>query len=474
LSALSKFPRFGVAFAAFALAWAGPFAATAGAATKAPNLIVILTDDQGYGDTGFNGCKDIPTPNLDRLAAGGAVCTSGYVTFTVCSPSRAGLITGRYPQRFGYERNPAWQPRNPVSGLAVQETTLASALRPYGYQSAIIGKWHLGAHENFHPLKRGFDEFYGHLGGGHFYFPEDLTIRNELDCKTEFETYRAWINRGFEPVRTERYLTEEFTREALDFVRRQKANPFFLYLAYNAPHGPLQAPAEEIAKFSHIKNETRRTYAAMLSVVDRGVGQLLDLLDELKLADDTLVFFMSDNGGPTQDNGSANGVLRGGKSAPYEGGFRVPFAVRWPGRIPAGLTYLQPVSSLDVFATIAAANQIPPEPGRPLDGVNLVPYLRGEQTGTPHARIYLRMFDRGVHAMREGPYKIIQPQNAGAPALYNLEQDIGEKTNLADREPERFAALQTAYEAWNAQLIEPVFPGLQMPKRTKPETAPAP
>ena len=436
---------------------------------KAPNLIVIMTDDQGYGDTGFNGCKDIPTPNLDRIAAGGVVCTSGYVTFSVCSPSRAGFISGRYPQRFGYERNPAWEPRNPLSGLAVQETTLAAALRPYGYKSGIIGKWHLGAHENFHPLNRGFDEFYGHLGGGKHYFPEDLTIKNTLDCKNEYATYRSWITRGFEPVRTERYLTEEFTREALDFVRRQKDNPFFLYLAYNAPHGPLQAPAEEITKFSHIKNEKRRTYAAMLTVVDRGVGQILDLLDELKLAEDTIIFFLSDNGGP-YTNGSNNSPLRGGKSDLTEGGFRVPFAVRWPGKIPSGLTYNQTVSSLDIFATVAAANNIPANPERPLDGVDLVPYLRGEKTGAPHEHIYLRMFDYGAFALREGDYKIMKGKKSEKISLYNLSKDVSERSDISVEESKVFTRMQESYEAWNAQLIEPVFPGLNVQKGKKDET----
>lgn len=289
-------------------------------ARAAPNIIVIMTDDQGYADVGFNGCKDIPTPNMDRIATGGVVFTAGYAPFTVCAPSRAGFLTGRYPQRFGFERNTAWQPGNPTTGLAAQETTLAAALRPAGYKSGAIGKWHLGAHENFHPLNRGFDEFYGHLGGGHCYFPEELTIQHTKEARNEPDSYRTWISRGFEPVRTERYLTEEFTREALDFVRRQKDNPFFLYLAYNAPHAPLQAPAEEIAKFAHIKNEKRRTYAAMVSVVDRGVGQLLDLLDELKLTDNTLVVFTVDNGGSVGAIAANNGKLRGEKGSPFEGG----------------------------------------------------------------------------------------------------------------------------------------------------------
>lgn len=436
---------------------------------KAPNLIVIMTDDQGFGDTGFNGCKDIPTPNMDRLAASGAVCTNAYTAFSVCAPSRAGFLTGRYPQRFGFERNTAWQPTVPTTGINPAEKTLADALRPYGYHSGIIGKWHLGANDNFHPLNRGFDEFYGHLGGGHRYLPEELTIKNTLDCHNEPDSYRSWILRGFEPVRTERYLTEEFTREALDFVRRQKENPFFLFLSYNAPHAPLQAPAEEVAKFAHIKNEKRRTYAAMLTVVDRGIGQVLDLLDELKLADDTIVFFLSDNGGPMSANGSSNGVLRGSKGDVFDGGFHVPFAVRWPGKIPARSTYTQPVSSLDIFATLAAANHIPASTERPLDGVDLIPYLRGEKTDAPHERIYLRMFDAGAFAMREGDFKIVQPKKAASPALYNLAKDISERTDISEGNAERFSKMQREYQEWNAQLIDPAFPGLDMREWQKPQ-----
>jgi arylsulfatase A-like enzyme len=455
---MSRFPRLALLAVALATTCAGPlFAAPA---KPAPNLVVIMTDDQGYADAGFNGGTEIPTPNLDRIAAGGVRFTNAYVTYAVCSPSRAGFMTGRYPQRFGYERNVAFRPHDPAAGLSLRETTLAEALRPAGYTSAAIGKWHLGSHDNFHPLNRGFDEFFGHLGGGLNYFPEKLTIRDYREAKNESESYRTWIVRNREPVQTTRYLTEEFTHEALDFVRRQKNNRFFLYLAYNAPHTPMQAPEEEIAKFAHIPNEKRRTYAAMLSVVDRGVGQLLDLLDELQIADNTLVFFLSDNGGPTADNGSRNAPLRGAKGSPFEGGFRVPFAARWPGVFPAGATYEKPVSSLDIFATIAAANQLVARTDRPLDGVDLVPFVRDGREGAPHPRIYLRNFDRGAFAIREGDHKLVRTEKDQAPMLFNLGADISERRDLAAAEPERVQTLLGTYETWNAQLIEPAFPGL--------------
>jgi len=433
-----------------------------------PNLIVIMTDDQGYADVGFNGSKEIPTPNIDRIAAGGVVFTDAYVTYTVCSPSRAGFVTGRYPQRFGYERNVAWAPNDPSAGLSVEETTLAAALRPAGYKSAIIGKWHLGSHENFHPLNRGFDEFFGHLGGGLRNFPEDLDIRDYRDARNEPESYRTWVVRNREPVQTTGYLTDEFSREAVDFVRRQRENPFFLFLAYNAPHSPLQATKADYVNFDHIKDEKRRLYAAMVSAVDRGVGQILDTLDELKIAENTLIFFLSDNGG-SNDNASSNHPLRGVKSNPWEGGFRVPFAARWPGILPTGVTYTQPVSSLDIFATIAAANNLIADSDRPLDGVNLVPYVLGQKSEPPHPHIYLRMVDSGDYAMRRGEHKIVKPRKVESPRLFNVRSDISESEDISQANPGLVSELLADYEAWNAQLIEPVIPGLDMREWKKPQ-----
>jgi len=270
------------------------------AVSEKPNLIVIMADDLGYADVGFNGCKDIPTPNIDKIAISGVRCTSGYVTYSVCSPSRAGFITGRYPQRFGYERNAQYKPDDPNMGLPLDEVTIARSLGKVGYTSMVIGKWHLGAHPSLHPLNRGFDEFYGHLGGGHRYMPEDLTLRDSYKAKDEGESYITWILRGHEPVKPRKYLTDEFSDEAVSFVKRHKDENFFLFLSYNAPHTPLQATEKYLSRFPDIKDKKRKTYAAMVSAVDDGVGMLLDKLDELKLTEDTIVFFLSDNGGPEQ------------------------------------------------------------------------------------------------------------------------------------------------------------------------------
>lgn len=435
---------------------------------RPPNLVVILTDDQGYDDVGFQGGKDIPTPHLDSIAAAGVRFTSGYAPYSVCSPSRAGLLTGRYPQRFGHERNPAWQPSNPQTGLPLAETLLPAALGRVGYVSGLVGKWHLGAHPRFHPLERGFTEFFGHLGGGARYFPEELTIQDLTQARDEGESYRLWIRRNHTPVRTTRYLTDEFSDEAVRFVERHQKSPFFLFLAYNAPHAPLQAPEEYLARFTHIKDPKRRTYAAMVSAVDDGVGRVLAKLRELKLEGDTLVFFLSDNGGPLQDNASNNRPLRGNKGSPWEGGIRVPFAAQWPGRIPAGLVYDHPVTSLDIFATITALAQAPLDPARPLDGVNLLPYLTGKKTSAPHAAIYLRMHDRGAFAVRAGDAKLVITGTDAAPQLFDLRRDIAEATDRASTAGDELARLEQLRVEWNAQLVPPAFDGLLSAPRRRP------
>ncbi|HRE05095.1 MAG TPA: sulfatase-like hydrolase/transferase [Opitutaceae bacterium] len=443
-------------------------------ASRAPNLVVIMTDDQGYEDVGFNGSPDLLTPQIDSIARHGVRFTDGYVAYSVCSPSRAAFLTGRYGQRYGYERNPRYQPDNPQSGLARTETTLADALKSVGYRTGVIGKWHLGAHPDLHPLRRGFDEFYGHLGGGHRYLPEELTLENPAEARSEAESYRTWLNRDYTPVRTRDYLTDELSQAAADFIDRHHAAPFFLFLAYNAPHAPLQATARHLERFSHIPNERRRTYAAMLGAVDDGVGRVLAQLRRHGLIDDTLIFFLSDNGGPTADNASSNKPLRGTKGSPWEGGIRVPFAAQWPGHIPAGLVYTQPVISMDIFATMAALVSPTLPPGRPLDGVNLLPFLTGTQTGAPHDAIFLRMFDRGSFAVRSGTYKLVIPAAGATAELYDLGRDVSESRNLAASLPEVVAELDRRRKAWASQLIDPVFEGLVTAPRRTPASPPAP
>jgi RNA polymerase sigma factor (sigma-70 family) len=270
-------------------------------AAQNPNVIVIVADDLGYADVGFNGCKDIPTPNIDRIAKAGVVFSSGHVSFGVCSPSRAGFLTGRYQYRFGYERNPLYVPADSTMGLPLSEETMADVLGRSGYNSMLVGKWHLGAHKSLHPLKRGFNEFFGFLGGGHQYFPDKWTIQNPEDANGEGESYRTKLNRNYTPVEETEYLTDAFSREAVSFVERNKTKPFFLYLAYNAPHNPAQATEKYLNRFENIKNPKRRTYAAMVSAVDDGVGNLLNKLTETGVIDNTIIVFISDNGGTISD-----------------------------------------------------------------------------------------------------------------------------------------------------------------------------
>jgi len=423
------------------------------APTAPPNLIVILTDDQGYHDVGFNGCKDIPTPNLDSIASNGVRFTSGYVSSPLSSPSRAGLLTGRYQEHFGYERDPQWQPNNPNSGLPLTETTLADTLGKVGYETGMIGKWHLGCSPAAHPLKRGFKEFFGFLGAGHRYIPEELTIDETRKAKTEDDSWLLWIMRNNNPVQTTNYLTDEFSEEAVSFIARHQDKPFFLFLAYNAPHDPLEATEKYLSRFPKILSSHRRTYAAMMSAVDDGVGNMLAELRKDGLEERTLVVYLSASGGAMDANSSDNYPLRGSRAYPWEGGWRVPFAMQWPGHLPKGMTYEQPVLSLDIFATIAALANAPVNPECPLDGVNLVPYLTGQKAGAPHDAIYLRMPDRGAVAVRNGEYKLVVPVTDQAAELYNLSTDISECKNLADLKPEVMKDLEKKMAVWNKQMM---------------------
>ena len=424
-----------------------------------PNLLVIMVDDMGYKDVGFNGCEDIPTPNINKIAVNGVQFTSAYTTYAVCSPSRAGFITGRYGQRFGYERNPLYRPNDPNMGLTQDEMTIAESLSEVGYTCGVIGKWHLGANPVHHPLNRGFNEFFGHLGGGHQYFPEELIYNDSYAVSEESKSYRTWIMKNHEHVKTKKYLTDEFSDEALRFVEKYKDEPFFLFLSYNAPHTPMQATEKYLSRFEHIEDPLRKTYAAMVSAVDDGVGMLLDKLNELNLMENTLIFFLSDNGGPEAHNGSDNGMLRGGKGSVYEGGFRVPFALQWKGTLEPGL-YHKPVSSMDIFATISALSGSPVKPDKPLDGKNLFPYIQGEEQDSPHEAIYLRQYDAKRFAVRKGDYKLVTRENADIKELYNLEEDISESNNIAADYPEKLNEIDSLRKDWNEELIRPAFLGL--------------
>jgi arylsulfatase A-like enzyme len=413
---------------------------------RRPNIVVILADDLGYGDLGFNGCPDIPTPQIDSLARRGVRCLSGYVSHPFCSPTRAGLMTGRYQQRFGHENNPTYDPADQVLGLPIDQTTLAQVLRAAGYVTGAIGKWHLGAAPRFHPNRRGFAEFFGFPGGGHTYLPGAAGSRE----------YQVPIFRDSAPVAEPEYLTDAFSREAVRFIKRHARQPFFLYLAYNAVHTPLQAPPKYRDRFPAIADARRRSYAAMLSALDDGIGQVLAALRAANLERDTLVFFLSDNGGPPAANGSRNDPLRGTKGQLFEGGIHVPFVVRWPGTLPEGSVYDEPVVSLDIFPSAAAAAGVKLPEGLQLDGVNLLPALSGDIPTPPHERLFWRTGGGETFAVREGRYKLVRLRGT-PPMLFDLAADPVEARELAGELPKVVERLVIALDAWDAELVAPLW-----------------
>lgn len=420
------------------------------AARPQTNVILILADDLGYGDVGYHGCRDVPTPHIDSLARDGVRFTSGYAPHPFCSPTRAALLTGRYQHRFGHENNPPWAPDNDEIGLPVDQVTLPELLRKAGYATGIIGKWHLGGAPCFHPRKRGFTDFYGFLGGGHMYLPG----------RKGAAEYNAPLQHNGRTFEESGYLTDVFSREAVRFVEAHEDQPFFLYLSYNAVHGPLQATARYLERFQSIPDERRRTYAAMLSAMDDGIGLLLERLRDLKLEESTLIFFMSDNGGPPAANASSNEPLRGTKGQVFEGGIRVPFLARWKGHLSPGRKFQAPVSGMDLFPTMLAACGVEIPKTLPLDGVNLLPHLRGDQSGTPHERLFWRVGGGSGWAVREGKWKCVRPPD-GARLLFDVENDLSEQTDLADARPEVVERLTKAYEDWNTANVAPRWEGIR-------------
>ena len=440
LARTNRLRVFGVVALLTSAAWSSPLFAED---TNHPNVLLIVADDLGYGDLEFQGGSDIPTPNLNGLARTGTRCTNSYVSCPVCSPTRAGLLTGRYQQRFGHEFNPGPQQdeSREVFGLPTTEITLANQLKRAGYKTGIVGKWHLGFSYRFLPAQRGFDESFGFLGGAHTYLPAP-------------EGKKSGIFRNSEEVRETEYLTDAFAREGASFIERNAPKPFFLYLAFNAVHAPLDTRPDKREQFKHITDTKRRSYAAMLSALDDAVGRVLGQLDKSGVSQNTLVFFISDNGGPTGANASLNTPLNGVKATVWEGGIRVPFVVRWPDRIAADKTYDQPVIALDIFATASAAVGVELPKDRAIDGVNLLPFLTGEVLTAPHEALYWRFGPQ--HAIRKGQYKLLTLRN-GEEHLFDLAQDIGEKHDLLAERTEVATQLRKDFANWDSQLVKPLW-----------------
>ncbi len=403
-------------------------AASFALAKQKPNIVLIVADDLGFADLGIHGSTEIITPHIDSIARNGVRFTQGYANAPVCNATRAALLTGRYQQRFGFETLAQMN-------LPLSETPLPDRLRGLGYATSLVGKWHLGQAAQFQPMQRGFDEFFGFLPALHSY-----TVWNAPGNP---------ILRGTQSVVENTYLTDAFAREAVDFIERQQSQPFFLYLAFNAAHSPLQAPENYLSRFSNITNVRRRTFAAMMAAMDDGVGKVLLKLRELKLEENTLVVFHGDNGGDPSDNTSLNTPFNGEKFQLYEGGIRVPYLMQWKGYLPAGAVNESPIITLDDFTTALSAARGRRFAEAQLDGVNLFPHLIGAVTSQPHETLYWR-YGRAQYAVRSGDWKLLLLEDTLR--LYDLANDVGERNNLAESNPAKLKELKTLYDQWNAQL----------------------
>ncbi|MEI6712560.1 MAG: sulfatase-like hydrolase/transferase [Verrucomicrobiota bacterium] len=457
-------------------------AAEVASSVKKTNVIILLADDLGHADLGCQGSKEVVSPNIDSIAKNGVRCTAGYASAPQCCPSRAGLLSGRYQNRFGFEANPG-PGAEPTAGLPASERTLADRMKAAGYVTGMIGKWHLGRAEQFRPYNRGFDEsFYSPNGG--VLFPQKQT------------GFLKDIFRGVNPVQEPEYSTDAFAREAVSFIDRHQKEPFFLYVAFVPPHWPMEAKPEDLAKFSHIPDLHRRTMLAMMASLDENVGRVLNKLRETKLDEETLVFFLSDNGGPTGkartqpdadfeygQNTSKNDPCRGVKGQVLEGGIRIPFLAQWKGHIPAGSTYDKPVISLDIAPTalsvagVGVGEKSTADLG--LDGTNILPFLTGANAAEPHDSLYWRFRfpperpEQHRWAIRKGDWKLVKDGD-NKPALYRISTDISESQDLAAEKPELVASLTQEWQRWDSENKEPLWGGSKKPgikKDAKPVPA---
>jgi len=416
---------------------------------RLPNIVFLFADDAGYADFGFQGSKTMRTPNLDKLAERGVRFQQAYVSHPTCGPSRAGILTGRYQHRFGFEENNVPGYMSAVSaaddqemGLPLTEKTMGDYLKSLGYRTGYFGKWHQGGADRFHPLKRGFDEFYGFRGGARDYFPyaeDPKRVENKLERNFgDFQEHEG-------------YLTDVLGEETASFIERHQDQPFFAFLAFNAVHSPMHATPEDLAEFPEMEGK-RQKVAAMTLAMDRACGVVLDKLEDLGLAENTIVVFTNDNGGPSNANASSNYPLSGVKSTYLEGGIRVPFLLSWPARVEAGIEYDHPISTLDLLPTFFAAGGAAATDVRPADGVDLLPFLTGAAFGRPHQRLFWKRDVRAV--VRDGDWKLIRFGDRPA-ELYYLPDDVSEENNLAATQPERVRELFKTLFDWEMSLERP-------------------
>ncbi len=419
-------------------------------AQQKPNIVFILSDDAGYADFGFQGSQVIKTPHLDKLESQGVRFNQAYVSAAVCGPSRAGILTGKYQQRFGFEENnvPGYMSKSGTvgddMGLPLDQKTIGDHLKSLGYKTAIIGKWHQGNADRFHPLKRGFDEFYGFRGGARSYYEF-----KEGNSNTKQED---WLEHGFANYyETETYLTDAFADKTVAFIEENKDHPFFVFLSFNAVHTPMEPDEKDLETFPNL-TEKRQKLAAMTLSMDRACGRVLQKLKDLGLDENTIVVFTNDNGGPSDSNASINSPLSGTKANHLEGGIRVPFIMRWTGVIPENIEYNYPISTLDLLPTFfkAAGGAMNKLSG--IDGVNLLPYVLGENKNRPHETLYWKKESRG--AIRNNDWKLLRFPDRPA-ELYNIAEDLSETNNLATKYPDRVKTMYKKLFEWELTLERP-------------------
>jgi arylsulfatase A-like enzyme len=465
------------------------------AAAQRPNIVVILSDDLGKTDISLYGGQHQQTPHIDAIGKDGVTFSEGYITSPICSPSRAGMLTGRYQQRFGYEYQPHDRyPRNALEyfvyqkfldtpswrltrdktfpdfeaivqqGLPMQEFTIAELLHKHGYATGVIGKWHLGAEAHCWPINRGFDYQYGFYEAYSLYqadtsHPEIINQRHD-----DFSDKHIWkggrkgncaLRCNNVVVEDSVYLTQKLADEASAFIQKHQQEPFFLYVPFSAPHTPFQAPKKYYDQFPQVTDRNKRVYYAMIAALDDAVGQIMQTLRDAGLEENTMVWFLSDNGGATYTRATNNFPLKGGKFTNFEGGLNVPMMLQWKGKIPAATQYAEPVISMDIFQTsIEIAGAILPQ-DRPYDGVNLLPYIAQKTSTPPHKALFWR--SNYTWAVRQGPWKLIVDGLSGHHALYNLAQDKPERHNLYAQSPDIVRMLEAAYATWEEGAIPPLW-----------------
>ncbi|MDP1627705.1 sulfatase-like hydrolase/transferase [Parvibaculum sp.] len=473
----------------------GPAEAAMPAAERAPNIVFILVDDLGFNDLSFSGGGlgggTVQTPNIDSLGREGVIFANGYAGNATCAPSRAAIMTGRYATRFGFEFTPAPKafqkgiatfnkdsgaqyfadrekdvPEVDAMSLPADEVTIAELLKDKGYHNVMLGKWHLGGTDTSRPERRGFDEFLGFIPGASMFLP-----RNSPDVVNSIQDFDPidrflWANlpfavqfNGSERFEPSGYMTDYFTDEAVKAIEANRNRPFFMYLAYNAPHTPLQALKSDYDALSHIENHTERVYAAMVVALDRGVGKIKQALRDNGLEENTIVIFTSDNGGAGYVGlPDLNKPYRGWKASFFEGGIHVPFFMKWPARIAPGAAYDRPVAHVDIFSTVAAAAGAVPAGDRVIDGINLIPQVTGANAADPGRSLYWRSGHYKV--LLSGGWKLQTSERPQKNWLYNLDTDPTERNNLADAEPERLAAMMAMLAEIDARQSEPAWPAL--------------